>query len=123
MTLSRTFSSYVGRQFLFSFLAFTIGLLAIIMLFDTLELFRRVSGRAEVAGTSTVITMALLKLPTMAEKLIPFSALLGAMFAFWRLNRYNEFVVARAARRLDLAISRAASHDCDPDRAFQNRGL
>ena len=97
MRLSRTFSSYVGRQFLLSFLAFTVGLLSIIMVFETLELFRRVSSRAEVAGSSTVITMALLKLPTMAEKLIPFSALLGAMFAFWRLNRYNEFVVARAA--------------------------
>ncbi len=97
MRLSRTFSSYVGRQFLYSFLAFTVGLLAIIMLFDTLELFRRVSGRVEVAGTRTVISMAFLKLPTVAEKLIPFSALLGAMLAFWRLNRYNEFVVARAA--------------------------
>jgi lipopolysaccharide export system permease protein len=97
LRLSRTFSSYVGRQFLFSFLAFTVGLLSIIMLFDTLELFRRVSGRPEAAGARTVISMALLKMPTVAEKLIPFSALLGAMFAFWRLNRYNEFVVARAA--------------------------
>ena len=41
--------------------------------------------------------MALLKVPTMVEKAIPFSALLGAMFAFWRLNRHHEFVVARAA--------------------------
>ena len=97
MRLSRTFSSYVGRQFLLSFLAFTLGLLSIIMLFDTLELFRRVSGRAEAAGMRTVISMALLKLPTVAEKLIPFSTLLGAMFAFWRLNRHNEFIVARAA--------------------------
>ena len=123
VTLSRTFSSYVGRQFLFSFLAFTIGLLAIIMLFDTLELFRRVSARAEVAGTSTVITMALLKLPTMAEKLIPFSALLGAMFAFWRLNRYNEFVVARAAGVSIWQFLAPPCHDCDPDRAFQDRDL
>ena len=50
MRLSRTFSSYVGRQFLLSFLAFTVGLLSIIMVFETLELFRRVSSRAEVAG-------------------------------------------------------------------------
>jgi lipopolysaccharide export system permease protein len=97
LKLSRTFSSYVGRQFLFSFLAFTIGLLAVIMLFETLELFRRVSARGEGTGLNTVIPMALLKMPTIAEKIIPFSALLGAMFAFWRLNRYHEFVVARAA--------------------------
>lgn len=97
MKLSRTFSSYVGRQFLMSFLAFTVGLLTIIMLFDTLELFRRVSGKSGGAGVNEVISMALLKLPTITEKIVPFSALLGAMFAFWRLNRYHEFVVARAA--------------------------
>ena len=97
MRLSRTFSSYIGRQFLFSFLAFTSGLLAIIMLFETLELFRRLSTRGEGAVISTIVSMALLKLPTIAEKIVPFSALLGAMFAFWRLNRYHEFVVARAA--------------------------
>lgn len=97
MRLSRTFSSYVGRQFLMSFLAFTIGLLAIIVLFDTLELFRRVSARGDTTSVNPVISMALLKIPTITEKIVPFSALLGAMFAFWRLNRYHEFVVARAA--------------------------
>jgi lipopolysaccharide export system permease protein len=97
MKFSRTLSSYVGRQFLFAFLACTIGLLAVIMLFETLELFRRVSSRQEGAGIQIVVSMALLKLPSLAEKVIPFSALLGAMFTFWRLNRYHEYIVARAA--------------------------
>ena len=97
MRLSRTLSSYIGRQFLSSFLAFTLGLVLIITIFDTLELFRRVSIRQGDIASHAVISMALLKIPTMTEKAIPFSALLGAMLAFWRLNRHHEFVVARAA--------------------------
>lgn len=97
MKLSGTLSSYIGRQFLFWFLSITLVLLAIIMLFDSLELFRRVSRRGEDAGFSVVMTMALLKMPSMFEKAIPFATLLGAMFAFWRLNRHHEFVVTRAA--------------------------
>ncbi|PPR10642.1 MAG: hypothetical protein CFH41_01631 [Alphaproteobacteria bacterium MarineAlpha11_Bin1] len=97
MKLSRTLSLYIGRQFISSFLAFSLGLVLIITIFDTLELFRRVSVRQDDISFHAVISMALLKVPTMTEKAIPFSALLGAMFAFWRLNRYHEFVVARAA--------------------------
>ncbi|MEE2997897.1 MAG: LPS export ABC transporter permease LptG [Pseudomonadota bacterium] len=97
MRLSRTLSFYIGRQFLSSFLAFSLGLVLIITIFDTLELFRRVSVRHEDIAFHSVLSMAFLKLPTMMEKAIPFSALLGAMFAFWRLNRHHEFVVARAA--------------------------
>lgn len=97
MTFSRTLSRYVGRQFLFWFLVMTLALVAVFMLFDTLELFRRASARATDIDFHIVISMALLKLPTMIEKSLPFSALLGAMFAFFRLNRHHEFVVARAA--------------------------
>ena len=97
MRFSRVFSLYVGRQFLTSFLAFTIGLVLVIAIFDTLELLRRVSAREQTLALHAVLSMALLKLPTMTEKAIPFSALLGAMFAFWKLNRHEEFVVARAS--------------------------
>ena len=97
MRLSRTLSAYIGRQFLFWFCSISFVLIAIIMLFDTLELFRRASTRENAVGVGVVISMALLKTPTMLEKAIPFSALLGAMFCFFRLNRHHEFVVARAA--------------------------
>ena len=97
MRLSRTLSFYIGRQFFLSFICFTLGLILVISIFDTLELFRRVSDRQDGVSVQVVLSMALLKLPTMTEKAIPFSALLGAIFAFWRLNRNNEFVVARAA--------------------------
>jgi lipopolysaccharide export system permease protein len=41
--------------------------------------------------------MALLKLPHMAQQLVPFAVLFGGMLAFWRLTRSHELVVARAA--------------------------
>lgn len=97
MKLSRTLSAYIGRQFLFWFLCITFSLVAVIMLFDTLELFRRAAARENDVPMEVVFSMALLKLPTMIEKAVPFATLLAAMFAFWRLNRYHEFVVARAA--------------------------
>ncbi|MEC7489054.1 MAG: LPS export ABC transporter permease LptG [Pseudomonadota bacterium] len=97
MRLSRTLSFYIGRNFLGSLIAFTLGLVAVIAMIDTLELFRRASTNAQTPVLQAVISMALLKLPTLIERTIPFSALLGAMFAFWRLNRHHEYVVARAA--------------------------
>ncbi len=97
MRFSRTLSRYIGRQFFFWFATMTLALVAVFMLFDTLELFRRASARDTDVEFRIVLTMSLLKLPTMMEKAVPFSALLGAMFAFFRLNRHHEFVVARAA--------------------------
>jgi Predicted permeases len=97
MRLSRTLSFYIGRIFLGSLIAFTLGLVAVIAMIDTLELFRRASTNTQTPVLQAVISMALLKLPTLIERTIPFSALLGAMFAFWRLNRHHEYVVARAA--------------------------
>ena len=39
----------------------------------------------------------MLKLPHMAQEMLPFGILFGTMLAFWRLTRSNELVVARAA--------------------------
>ena len=97
MKFSRTLSVYIGKQFLFWFACVTFSLVALIVLFDTLELFRRAATRQHDVAVDVVFSLALMKLPSLIEKAIPFSALLGAMFAFWRLNRHHEFVVARAA--------------------------
>lgn len=96
MRLSRTLSSYVGRQFLIWFAGATVFLVCTIFVFDFVELLRRTAQKEDI-GFAGVAGMALLKLPMLTERAIPFSALLGAMFAFWRLNRHHEFVVARAA--------------------------
>ena len=97
MRLSGTLSFYIGRRFLFWLTSVAAALIAVIMLADTLELLRRVSGRDDYAGISIVIRMTLLKLPAMLEKTLPIATLLGAVLAFWSLNRHHELVVIRAA--------------------------
>jgi len=96
MKLSGTLSFYIGRNFLISFLAFFFGLLALILLLDTIELLRRASSKPDVTFI-IVIQMALLKLPHMGQLLFPFAALFGGMTAFWKMSRSQELAVTRAA--------------------------
>ena len=51
--------------------------------------------------------LAFLHTPIVAEQALPFAVLLGSMIAFLNLSRRLELVVARAAGRFGLAISRA----------------
>ena len=95
MRLHPTLSVYIGRQFLLWWLGAFFALVALIALFDTIEIMRKTSS-AEVA-LFDVIAMMLFKLPHLAQKAIPFTVLFGGMMAFWRLNRFHELVVARAA--------------------------
>ncbi len=96
MGISITLSSYLGRQFLASFLAVFAGILLVILLADTIELLRRVAGKPDVTFIM-VAEMALLKLPFMGQQTFPFAALFAAMVVFWRLSRHHELVVVRAA--------------------------
>lgn len=96
MRLSSTFSLYIGRQFVLWFATVFAALLVVVFLFDVVELLRRAASRPEVT-LGIAIKMALLKLPLMMQKLLPFGILFGGMFAFSRLTRNHELVVARAA--------------------------
>jgi len=96
MRITRVLSLYVGRIFLSSTLAVLGALLAIVALFDLIELMRRAAGRTEVAfGDLAGITA--LKLPFLAIEILPFAILLGGLIGFWRLTRSSELIVARAA--------------------------
>jgi len=96
MYLSPTLSLYIARQFLSGFAFVFAVLLALVFLFDFIEHLRRASGR-EAADMATVLELALLQLPGLGQKLLPFAALFGAIFTFARLTRSHELVVARAA--------------------------
>lgn len=95
MRLSWTLSAYLGRQFFTAVGIALLGLGALVLLFDLVELLRRASG--EDVGLGILFSMALLNLPTLLQKVLPFAALFGGMFAFARLTRTHELVVARAA--------------------------
>lgn len=96
MRLSGTLSIYISRQFLIG-LGIVFGLFIVTaFVFDTVELLRRGSGK-EAAAFTLLIEMAVLRVPFMAQKVLPFAALVGAILCLTRLTRTQELVVARAA--------------------------
>jgi lipopolysaccharide export system permease protein len=95
MSWSWTLYRYLGRQFLFGFLTVFCGFLLLAFSIDIVDLLNRTAGRA--VETATIIGMALLQLPDVGQKLLPFAVLLGGVFCFVRLSRNQELVVSRAA--------------------------
>jgi lipopolysaccharide export system permease protein len=94
--IAKTLSSYLARQVLVWCGGVFGVMLSITFLLDYLELIRRGATRPE-ATLGLLLEMAALKLPHMAQEVLPFGILFGTMLAFWRLTRSNELVVARAA--------------------------
>lgn len=96
MRISPTLSNYLARQLLLWIGVFFCALVCILLIFDLVEQLRRAAGKPD-AGAGIALQLALLQLPHLIEKTLPFTVLFGAMMAFWRLSRSNEIVVARAA--------------------------
>lgn len=96
MKISPTLSNYFARQLLLWIGVFFAALCCILLTFDIVEQLRRTAGKPD-AGAGIAIQLALLQLPNLIQKTLPFTVLFGAMMAFWRLSRSNEMVVARAA--------------------------
>lgn len=94
--MSLTLYVYFARQFLLWLVGMLLALIAIIVLFDVVELTRRAQGK-EAVDIAVVIRMALLRAPLLAEKVLPFAVLFAALFSFRRLTKSNELAVARAA--------------------------
>jgi len=91
-----TLSVYFGRQFLFAVLAMLAALSALVALFDFLELLRE-SATKPLAGFGVIVRIEFLRVPWTLLQILPFAVLLGGIYAFWRLSRSSELVVARAA--------------------------
>lgn len=91
------FSIYIGRVFIVSVLSVLAIMLGIIGLIELLELVRRAGDAPRAVPFVVILEMALLKLPTTAEKIYPFGFLIGGMVTLSRLTRTNELVVARSA--------------------------
>jgi lipopolysaccharide export system permease protein len=96
MTLPITLMRYVARRFAAMALLMVLSLSALVALFDLIELLRRAATRPE-ANFALVAQIAALRVPYVAMQILPFAVLLGGIIAFWRLTRFSELVVARAA--------------------------
>lgn len=94
--VATTLSAYVARQFMVAVLAMLAALSGVVALFDFIELLRRAATKPD-AGFGLVAEIAALRLPYIAMQVLPFAVLLGGIYAFWRLTRSSELVVARAA--------------------------
>ena len=96
MNLSWTLSRYLGRQFLaVTLITFSI-FLALIFIIELVELLRRGANKPGVT-VSLLFSMALLEVPRLGGRTLPFAILFGGMAAFLRLSRNNELIIARAA--------------------------
>ena len=91
-----TLSRYLGLQFAASVATVLGGFMILVFFLDLLEMARRF-GDKEGITFITIVSMSILKMPNLAEETIPFATLFGATWAFARLSRSSELIVARAA--------------------------
>lgn len=96
ITGATTLFRYILRHFLMNFTGVVVILLGLVFIFDVIELMRRAAG---VQGVSldVILLMAILKLPEVGQKVVPFAVLFGAIYTCWKLNKTSELVVIRAA--------------------------
>lgn len=92
-------SSILGRYFCLRFLRMIVAvflmIFGMIYVIDFVELLRRSDGVAG-ASASLIAFLALLRVPSASEQLLPFCILGGSMAAFLDLTRKLELLVARA---------------------------
>ena len=95
MSWSWTLYRYLAGQFLIGVATVYAIFLVLAFSIDIVELLNRTAGHN--VSTSVVIGMAVLQLPNLGQKMLPFAILLGGVFTFVRLSRSRELVATRAA--------------------------
>ncbi|NWG46683.1 MAG: LPS export ABC transporter permease LptG [Alphaproteobacteria bacterium] len=91
-----TIARYLGQEFLIAVGLVLGGLLALVFLVDVIEMLRQHLDQNGLTW-SMLVGMSILKMPSLAQKIIPFAVFFGAMWTFFRMTRTSELVVARAA--------------------------
>lgn len=96
MRISLRLSLYLGRSFLFSYLA-AIAVLTGLKFLKDMVAYGRNAAESERLTFDIVLEMASLLLPLSIEMMTPLALLAGGMVTMWRLTRHNELVAVRAA--------------------------
>lgn len=89
-------SRYVGRRFLTSFAVIVAAVAALVFVVDYIDIVRDL-GQRERYTAVTGIGVALLRLPSQIEPILPFAVLSAALMCLINLSRKLELVVTRAA--------------------------
>ena len=93
--LSATLSGYLARRFARWILAVFLVGAALIFIVDFFELVRR-AGDRDTFTVGRALVMSLMRTPSLAERLLPFATLFGAIIAFVELARRSELVIIRS---------------------------
>lgn len=96
MLIGATLGRYLSARFLRSILAVFGTVFALVYTLDFVELMRR-AGDVAGASAGVMAMLALFRTPAVAEQVLPFAVLFGAMGALLNLSRKLELVVARSA--------------------------
>jgi len=91
-----TLARYMALRFGKTVLATFAAVFALIFTIDLVETLRRTGDSPRATGVNMTL-LSLFHTPTIAEQVLPFAVLFGAMIAFLNLSRRLELVVARAA--------------------------
>lgn len=86
---------YFGLSYLRCVLYCTLGLMAFVLLLDVVELMRRVGETGIDTSTTFILITSLSNLPSLFEKMLPFSVFGGSIICFYLWARSHEFVMAR----------------------------
>jgi lipopolysaccharide export system permease protein len=95
MSWSWTLYRYLATQFFLTVMVVYSIFLTLAFSIDIVDLLSRTGGRD--VPTATAIGMAVLQLPDLGQKMLPFAILLGGVSTFVRLSRSRELVATRAA--------------------------
>jgi lipopolysaccharide export system permease protein len=95
MSWSWTLYRYLAVQFLMGVILIYAILLMLAFSIDIVDLLNRTASHN--VPTATAIGMAVLQLPYLGQKMLPFAILFGGVFTFVRLSRSRELVATRAA--------------------------
>ena len=95
MSWSWTLYRYLAVQFLLGVTVVYALFMAMAFSIDIVDLLNRTAGHN--VATSVAVGMAVLQLPDLGQKMLPFAILLGGVFTFVRLSRSRELVATRAA--------------------------
>jgi len=94
--MTGTLARYFGMKFLTTLVAVLLGVFALVILLDYVEQMRRLSDVPNVSALLVAKT-SLFRVPQIAERILPFCVLIGAMSCYLGLSRRLELVVSRAA--------------------------
>lgn len=95
MATTGTIGRYMSWRFLLAMVSVFAVCMVLIFLVDLVELLRQTGKRGAAPG-AVLVWIALLRLPSYSELILPFAALIGGMAGFLMLSRSSELIVVRA---------------------------